>query len=147
MGNIRNRKHGLSNTRLYRIYNNMKSRCYKIYAKEYNHYGGRGINMCDEWLGENGFINFYNWAINNGYTDELTIDRINNNGNYEPSNCRWISMFVQNNNSRHTKLIQCDGEVHSVSEWARIKNISRSTITKRIKLGWDIYKALNSPIK
>lgn len=94
MGNRYNKKHGHSNSRLYRIYNNMKSRCYRKYAKEFENYGGRGIRVCNEWLGEDGFINFYNWAYSHGYSEELNIDRINNDGNYEPDNCRWVTMMV-----------------------------------------------------
>ena len=146
MGNRYNKSHGLSRSRLYRIYNDMKSRCYKIYAKEYQNYGGRGIEICEEWLGENGFLNFYNWAMENGYSNELTIDRINNDKNYEPSNCRWVTRLVQNNNSRHANFIEFNGEKHSISEWARIKGMSRNTMVKRIKLGWDIEKVLNSPV-
>ena len=106
MGNRYNKKHGHSNSRLYRIYNNMKSRCYRKYAKEFENYGGRGIRVCNEWLGEDGFINFYNWAYSHGYSEELTIDRINNDGNYEPDNCRWVTMMVQNSNSRHTHMLE-----------------------------------------
>lgn len=124
----------------------MKSRCYKKYAKEYENYGGRGISICDEWLGDNGFINFYNWAMENGYSEYLTIDRINNEDNYSPNNCRWVTRLIQNNNSRRVNFIEFNGEKHSISDWARIKKISRNTIVKRIRLGWDIEKVLNTPI-
>lgn len=82
-------QHGMSKTRLYASYHAMKKRCYNNNDKRYHRYGGRGITVCAEWLDKkNGFINFYNWAMANGYQDDLTIDRINNDGNYEPSNCR-----------------------------------------------------------
>lgn len=139
-------RHGLSRTRLYRIYNNMKSRCYKSYAKEYEDYGGRGISICDEWLGRIGFINFYKCAMEHGYDDKLTIDRIDNDKNYEPGNCRWVTRLIQNNNSRHANLIEFNGEKHSIAEWSRIKGISQNTLAKRIKMGWCIEKVLNSPI-
>ena len=84
-------KHGLNESRIYGIYHNMKDRCLNPRCDAFKNYGGRGIKICDEWLNENGFINFYNWAINNGYNNELTIDRININGNYEFNNCRWIT--------------------------------------------------------
>lgn len=85
-------KHGEHKSRIYAIYANMKYRCYNTNCKAYHNYGGKGIFICDEWLGENGFANFYEWSIKNGYSDNLTIDRINANKNYEPSNCRWVTL-------------------------------------------------------
>lgn len=90
--------HRLHNTRLYTTWCNMRHRCYHTSNKMYKYYGGRGITVCPEWL--DNFLNFYNWANANGYEDNLTIDRINNNGNYEPSNCRWVTMAEQNKNKR-----------------------------------------------
>ena len=86
----RNKKHGMSNTKIYSIYNNMKDRCYNIRNHAYKDYGGKGVIICDEWL--NDFTNFYEWSKKNGYKEGLSIDRINVNGNYEPSNCRWITL-------------------------------------------------------
>lgn len=94
--------HGLGHTRLYRIYCNMKQRCYNPKNSRYHCYGKRGIRICDEWL-EN-FEKFYYWAINNGYTDELTIDRIDVNGIYEPSNCRWATMLEQAKNKQNSRV-------------------------------------------
>lgn len=122
----------------------MKSRCYKTYAKEYEDYGGRGILICEEWLAD--FKNFYDWSMLNGYADNLTIDRIDNSQNYEPDNCRWVTRLVQNNNSRHVNYIEFNGERHSIAEWSRIKGMSRNTIVKRLRLGWDIDRVLNSPV-
>lgn len=122
----------------------MKSRCYKTYAKEYGDYGGRGISICEEWLAD--FKNFYDWSMANGYADNLTIDRIDNSRNYGPDNCRWVTRLVQNNNSRHVNYIEFNGKRHSIAEWSRIKGISRNTIVKRIRLGWDIDRVLNSPV-
>ena len=86
-------KHGLSEEKLYSVFHNMKDRCYNPKSKPYKNYGARGISICKEWLDiENGFIIFYNWALNNGYKEGLTIDRIENDGNYEPSNCQWITL-------------------------------------------------------
>lgn len=94
-------KHNFSNTKLYKVWQGMKTRCYNPKFIYYRNYGGRGITICDEWL--NNFKNFYNWAINNGYKEGLTIDRINNDGIYEPSNCRWITRAEQNRNQRKIK--------------------------------------------
>lgn len=97
----RNYRHGLYGTRLYSIWHDMNTRCYYEKTKCYKYYGGRGITICDEW--KNNFVNFYNWAINNGYKDNLSIDRIDVNGNYEPSNCRWATMQEQQLNKRNSK--------------------------------------------
>lgn len=96
-------KHGLHKSRINNEYRHMKDRCLNSKSQIYENYGGRGISICDEWLGENGFINFYNWAIKNGYSDKLTLDRINNDGNYEPDNCRWTTKTVQSINRRTNK--------------------------------------------
>lgn len=90
--------HKLINHRLYGIWENMKSRCYNPNTPQFQYYGQQGIVICDEWKHE--FLSFYNWAIKNGYSDELSIDRINPYGNYEPSNCRWATSEEQNNNKR-----------------------------------------------
>lgn len=124
----------------------MKSRCCRKYAKEFENYGGRGIRVCNEWLGEYGFINFYNWAYSHGYLEELTIDRINNDGNYEPDNCRWVTMMVQNSNSRHTHMLEYKGTKKNISEWAREKGMSRDTLIKRLRSGWELERALNEPV-
>ena len=92
------KKHGLSHTRLYTVWNDMNVRVHNPQYKQYNDYGGRGITICEEW--KNDFMSFYNWAISNGYLDDLSIDRINNDGNYEPNNCRWVTQTIQNRNQR-----------------------------------------------
>lgn len=94
-------KHNMSDSKLYKVWHGMKTRCYNKNFMYYYNYGGRGITICDEW--KNDFKIFYNWAIKNGYKEGLTIDRINNDGNYEPNNCRWITRAEQNRNQRKTK--------------------------------------------
>ena len=94
----RNTKHGLVNTGLYGIWRNIKNRTLNPKHKQYNDYGGRGITICDEW--KNDFMSFYAWAMTNGYSDELSIDRIDNDGGYSPENCRWTTSIIQNRNKR-----------------------------------------------
>lgn len=84
-------KHGMNRTKIYSVYANIKYRCYNSNHHEFHNYGGKGVIVCDEWLGENGFANFYEWALNNGYKEGLTIDRLSSDGNYEPNNCQWIT--------------------------------------------------------
>jgi hypothetical protein len=95
---ILKRKHGLRNTKIYKAWNNMKNRCFNKKVSVYKSYGGRGITVCDEW--RNDVRLFYKWSLENGYKENLTIDRINNDGNYEPSNCRWVDMSIQAQNTR-----------------------------------------------
>lgn len=95
--NFRSRKHGESQTRLYGIWYTMRYRCNSSLAGDYRYYGGRGIKVCDGW---SDFMTFKQWALSHGYSDDLTIDRINNDGNYEPSNCRWTTMKEQSRNKR-----------------------------------------------
>lgn len=122
--------HGLSKSRTYRIWKNMKQRCYNPKASRYENYGGRGIKVCDEWL--NDFMNFYNWAMANGYRDELSIDRIDVDGNYEPSNCRWVTNKKQQNNKEKNRLVTYKGVTHSVSEWADILGVGWTTLRARL---------------
>lgn len=137
-------KHGLKKTRLYSIWSQMKNRCFNQNAERYSDYGGRGITVCDEWKDD--FKAFYDWSMSNGYSDNLTIDRINNDGNYEPSNCRWVDVLTQVNNSRHNHMIEYCGESHSMSEWSRILNIPYYLLRNRINVyGWDIEKAFTTP--
>lgn len=125
--------HGGRNSRLYRTWTNMKSRCFNSNTKSYQNYGARGITVCDEWL--NDFQAFYEWSIKNGYSDELTLDRKNTYGNYEPNNCRWATAKQQQNNKRNNHIIEFEGETHTISEWAEIKGISARKIADRIRIG------------
>lgn len=135
--------HNKYKTRLYVIYRNMKQRCYNAKKKEYKNYGGRGIIICSDWLSD--FMIFYNWSINNGYSDNLTIDRIDVNGNYEPSNCRWVDHICQQNNMRTNRRITYKNETHTIAEWSRILKISPKLISDRLRNNSfeDILKKLN----
>ena len=140
-----NYKHGLRNTRLYRIWLQIKNRCFNSNTRRYRDYGGRGITMCDEW--KNNFKSFYEWSMSHGYSDELTIDRIDNNGNYEPSNCRWVTVKVQNRNARSNHLITYKGETHCIADWADITGLSSTCICNRIKYGWNVERILETPLR
>ena len=143
-----NKKHGLYNTRLHTIWDAMKKRCYLKSHIYYKNYGGRGIKVYEEWLDkDNGFINFYNWAMDNGYNDTLTIDRIDVNGNYEPNNCRWVTLIEQANNRSNNKIIFYKIEKYTATQLARKYNINPDRFLERIRNGWDIEKALLTPIR
>lgn len=123
-------KHGGKGTRIYNIWQGMKERCCNTKNPAYKHYGGRGITVCQEWL--NDFSAFRDWSTVNGYDDLLTIDRIDKNGNYDPSNCRWVTMKIQNNNRRNNKQISFNGKQHTISEVAEMTGIKSNTLYKRI---------------
>ena len=136
--------HHLSGTRIYRIWRGMKTRCENQSDYHYKLYGGRGITICDEWRT---FESFYQWAINNGYKETLTLDRIDVNGNYEPNNCKWATQKEQSNNTRRNRRIVHNGILHTLSEWAQITNIQPSTLAYRIKSGWSFAKAISEPVR
>lgn len=141
----------LSDQRIYKIYRGMKTRCnpQKTNINNWEDYGGRGIKVCEEWLDKkHGFSNFYSWSIENGYADDLTIDRIDVNGNYEPINCRWATRKEQSRNTRTNRLIEYNGEVKCLAEWSEIFHIPQDTLKARIdKYNWSIEKALKTPTK
>lgn len=108
--------HGMTGTRLHNIWKGMKSRCYNPNDTGYRFYGGKGVKICDEWLSD--FMNFYNWSMNNGYTDELSIDRINPKGDYCPENCRWITMQEQQRNKNNTVYINYNNTEYTMRQLA-----------------------------
>lgn len=136
--------HGMSSSRIYSIHNAMNERCFNSNTIEYHNYGGRGITVCDEWKGRKGFENFAKWAFENGYADNLSIDRIDVNGKYEPSNCRWITHKEQCNNTRFNKIIEYQGEKHTLKEWSEILKIPYKRLKRRLDLGWDVKKAFET---
>ena len=137
--------HGLTNTKLYRVWQRMKNATTNVNNQDYKHYGKKGVMVCSEWF--DNFLNFYNWSITNGYKEGLTIDRIDNNGNYEPNNCRWTTQKVQTNNYSKNILLEYDNEIHTIAEWAEIIGIKYTTLYNRlIKFKWTIEKASSKKV-
>ncbi|MBU3186517.1 hypothetical protein [Clostridium estertheticum] len=137
--------HGMTETRIYKIFTGMKYRCYSEGATSYKWYGRKGIEVCNEWLDKDtGFISFYKWSMLHGYKDNLTIDRINGKGNYEPGNCRWATMKVQANNSSSNHKVTINNITKNLGEWAEEINIDSVSLIKRINKGLidnDLLKA------
>ena len=138
-----NKIHGQTNTKLFNIWQSMKQRCNDKNCKTYKDYGGRGIKVCGEW--ENKFMNFYNWANANGYNEGLTIDRINNNGNYEPNNCQWVDIIQQANNKRNNVRVIYQNKEYTIAELSRKTNVDYELLRRRIKNGWNIENAIKEP--
>ena len=135
--------HNLSQSRLYAIYRHMRNRCYNTNDIRYLHYGGRGIKVCDLWL--NSFEEFAKWAFDNGYSDELSIDRIDVNKDYCPENCKWSTRTEQANNKTSNRKYTYNNETHTISEWATIYNINYKKLYKRlVTFGWEIERALTT---
>lgn len=136
-------RHGLTGTRIYRIWTNMIQRCYNTTHKGYKWYGGKGITVCTDW--KNSFVAFKAWAIDNGYSDELTIDRKYGDGNYCPSNCHWITRKEQGNNISSNRMVTVNGVTLNVTQWAELSGISKHTLTKRLNNGWKSEDILKIP--
>lgn len=130
--------HNMSKTRLFSIWRSMKSRCYIKTCGGYENYGGRGIKVCKEW--KEHFESFRDWAFENGYTDKLSIDRIDVNGNYEPSNCQWITMLEQQSNKTNNHFITYKNKTLTLSQWSRELNIPVSTIYNRLRKNYSLDK-------
>lgn len=137
-----NETHKKSRTRMFNIWINMIQRCNNPKNSCYKYYGNKNIQVTKEWLD---FENFYNWASTNGYTDKLTIDRIDNNGNYEPNNCRWVDMKTQQRNRSNNNLITINGDTKCLAEWCIIYHISPSAVWLRTQKGIDIVTAITTP--
>ena len=149
-GNIENFKnhtrkgkgHQGNGTRIYSIWANMKRRCLNSKNNHYKDYGGRGIIICNEWLG---FIPFRDWALSNGYEEHLSLDRINNDDNYEPENCRWATQKEQCNNTRRNRFLTINGKTQNLTQWSEESGVSVSVLRNRIKKEWDSDKLLIKP--
>lgn len=133
-------KHGMTNTSLFNIWHSMKQRCYDRRNNSYNLYGNRGIIICEEW--KNDFLNFYSWAMENGYKKGLSIDRIDVDGNYEPSNCRWANTIEQANNKRNNIIIEYNGIKDTLPNWARKVGINKGILQYRYYHKWDVERML-----
>lgn len=136
-------KHGKTGDRLYRVWTNMKTRCYNKNNKNYERWGARGIYVCDEW--RINFQAFYDWAMSSGYNSALTLDRIDNDGPYSPDNCRWTTCRAQAQNTRNTKMITFNGKTMCQAEWARELRIDPPTLCYRLK-HFPVELALTAPV-
>ncbi|TVY09882.1 hypothetical protein [Paenibacillus cremeus] len=135
-----NRKYDirLQSKRIYTIWNDMNRRCFNENCREFKWYGEKGITVCDDWSDENnGFPNFFKWSMENGYSENLTIDRIESDGNYEPSNCRWATKIVQANNKNNTIYVKINNVTKTVGEWSQESGIASGVIRSRLRSGWQ----------
>lgn len=142
----RSTKHGMTGghghyTRIYRIWLNMRRRCLSKKCQDYHYYGGRGITICPEW---DDYAVFHSWAYANGYTDSLTLERIDNDGNYEPSNCKWATRKEQARNTRQNHYITYNDKTLTLMEWSEILGIHWGTLLGRLRRGWSIEKTLTT---
>lgn len=144
--------HKLSQTDLYWVWAQIKSRCLRKTDKSYKNYGGRGISICNEW--KNSFISFYNWSVQNGYTENkctksgrniLSIDRIDNDGDYCPQNCRWVNDKKQSRNRRSNRYFEYNNQKLCLSDWAKKMGMHEATLRTRLNKGWSLERALNTP--
>lgn len=139
-----NTKHGDRYTRLYGIWKGMRCRCLTKSSSAYKRYGAQGVCICEEW---NDYSKFKEWAMQTGYSDELTLDRVDYNGSYEPANCRWVTYKEQANNTRANRRITINGCEKTMSEWSNVSGIKTATIWARLKRGWNEEDAIFKSVK
>lgn len=125
-------KHGLSRSRLYNIWYDMRERCDNINSDKYQHYGARGISICDDWKK---FEPFAIWSLQHGYSDDLTIDRIDGSDGYSPDNCRWVDWYIQANNTSRNHRVTYNGDNRTIGEWARLFGVKYGSLWARIRRG------------
>ena len=136
--------HGATNSRLYHIWTAMKQRCETSKKEKFiKDYQNRGIKICTEW---HDFAVFQKWALKNGYKDNLSIDRIDNNKGYYPENCRWADNITQANNKRNNRWLTYNNKTQTIAQWARELGMNYNTLDQRIRMGWSVEKAFNKPM-
>jgi hypothetical protein len=133
--------HGESKTKLYYVWLTMRNRCYRSEVKGYERYGGRGITVCEEW--RKSYESFRDWAMDNGYREGLEIDRVDNDGNYEPSNCRWVTRLENMQNTRINKKVFYHGKIYTRTELADNAHLSRRLVGERLRKGWSVEETLH----
>lgn len=136
--------HGHTNSRLYSIWSNMKTRCNNSHCDMFSHYGGKGISFCDEWRS---FTDFEQWALENGYQDGLSIDRLDNSKGYNQDNCRWATMKCQQNNRTNNHMITYQGETLTLKQWSEKLGLPYGTLLARASRGWSDEELLTVPIR
>lgn len=141
----RNTTHGQNKTPLHYLWLEINQRCSNPKFKYFKNYGGRGITVCDEW--RHNFVAFRDWAVANGYSKGLSIDRIDNDKGYSPDNCRFVDMYVQQNNKRSNHRITANGKSQTIAQWSRETGIGESIIRGRLRRGWSEDDAVNVPLK
>ena len=130
--------------RLWKIWSSMHERCELQSHMHFKDYGGRGIFVCDEW---SDYLPFAKWARKNGYADDLTIDRIDTDGDYEPSNCRWVTVKEQQNNKRNNHIVEYKGKRYTLTQLAEMVGIGKTTLRERLKMGWSVEDAVSRPVR
>lgn len=136
--------HGETLTRLHKIWESMIARCEYEKHPYFKDYGGRGITVCAEW---HDYLVFRKWALTHGYSDTLTIDRINNEQGYNPENCKWSTMKEQQNNRRNNRRLTFNDVTKTITEWSEIVGINKTTIKERLNSGWTVESALTTPVR
>ena len=145
IGNL-SRTHGYANKeRLYEIWKNMKYRCYNENDNRFKHYGGKGVKVCNEWKDD--YLSFRNWSMTSGYNDNLSIDRINNDGDYKPSNCRWVDNKTQANNQSRNRILTYKGKSKTMSEWADYLGLTYGAMNHRVQRNWSMERIVNTPMR
>lgn len=136
--------HLMTDTKIYHSWRAMIQRCYYKKHKYYYNYGGRGIKVYPEW--KNNFQNFYTWALENGYKEGLSIDRIDNNKDYSPENCKWSDRYTQSRNRKSNIFLEYKGERLCIEDWSKRTGIERSTLRHRHKIGWPTERILTQKV-